>query len=145
MKAVLFHSLRRLSLLLSFIFVAASLCAAQGRPEVLKVDPPNWWAGHSINPVRLLIRGRGLEGARVEAISFTPATATGSREVGITTGLVRANERGTYLFLDVYVEPTARPGKRNIRLAQPARRDRLRLRDFSPTRTRGSLSGLYDR
>jgi neopullulanase len=109
-------SLGRLSLALSFVCLTAALCAAQGNPEVLKVDPPNWWAGHSINPVRLLIRGRGLEGAHVEAVSFTPATSTGGREVGITTGLVRANERGTYLFLDVHVEPGARPGRRMIRL-----------------------------
>jgi glycosidase len=110
------RALVRLALLLSFACLAATLCAAQGRPEVLKVDPPNWWANHSVNPVRLLIRGRGLEGARVEAVSFTPATATGNREVGIRTGLIRSNERGTYLFLDVHVEPGARPGRRMIRL-----------------------------
>ncbi|MDQ3806472.1 MAG: hypothetical protein M3416_21900, partial [Acidobacteriota bacterium] len=62
-----------------------------------KVEPPSWWAGHSINPVRLLVRGRGLDGARVEAVSFQPAGAAGVGEVGIRTGLVRANERGTYL------------------------------------------------
>src|SRR3712207_7854741 len=44
-------------------------------PQVLKVEPPNWWAGHSINPVRLLIRGTNLNGARVEAVSFQPTNA----------------------------------------------------------------------
>ena len=106
----------RATLALTFIIFAAAFCAAQAKPEVLKVDPPNWWAGHSINPVRLLIRGRDLDGARVEAVSFTPATSTGNGDVGIRTGLVRANERGTYLFLDVHVEPNARPGRRMIRL-----------------------------
>jgi neopullulanase len=106
----------RLALALTLVCLAATLCAAQGRPEVLKVEPPNWWAGHSVNPVRLLVRGRGLDGARVEAVSFTPATSAGGAGVGIRTGLVRSNERGTYLFLDVYVEPGARPGRRNIRL-----------------------------
>src|ERR1022692_2936277 len=60
------------------------LCAAAGLiaapPEVTKVEPPNWWIGHSINPeppnwwighsinpVRLLIRGRHLESARAVA------------------------------------------------------------------------------
>ena len=42
--------------------MVASLAAAQG-PTVTKVEPPNWWAGHSINPVRLLIRGANLGGA----------------------------------------------------------------------------------
>ncbi|HEY9282018.1 MAG TPA: alpha-amylase family glycosyl hydrolase, partial [Pyrinomonadaceae bacterium] len=34
-------------------------------------------------------------------------------------GLLRVNERGTYLFLDVHVEPNARPGRRGIRLRTP--------------------------
>lgn len=34
-------------------------------PQVVKVEPPNWWAGHSLNPVRLLARGANLHGARV--------------------------------------------------------------------------------
>jgi hypothetical protein len=53
----------RLALLL--LCVAPALIAAP--PEVTKVEPPNWWIGHSINPVRLLIRGRNLEGARAVA------------------------------------------------------------------------------
>ncbi len=48
-----------------FLVAAAQLWAAP--PEVTKVEPPNWWIGHSINPVRLLIRGRNLEGARAAA------------------------------------------------------------------------------
>ncbi|HEX5706651.1 MAG TPA: alpha-amylase family glycosyl hydrolase [Pyrinomonadaceae bacterium] len=111
------RSLRRL-LVAALIFVsAASAASAQGRPEVTKVEPPSWWAGHSINPVRLLLRGQNLQGARVEAVSHTPGSALGvGGGVGIRTGLVRTNERGTYLFLDVFVEPDARPGRRSIRL-----------------------------
>ena len=40
--------------------------AAAQRPVIEKVDPPNWWAGHSVNPVRLLIHGLHLAGARFE-------------------------------------------------------------------------------
>src|SRR5215218_8669570 len=45
--------------------LAAGAAAAQP-PVIEKVEPPNWWADHSINPVRLLIRGRNLGGARLE-------------------------------------------------------------------------------
>ncbi len=31
------------------------------------MEPPHWWVGHSINPVRLLIRGSGLASATVKA------------------------------------------------------------------------------
>ena len=39
---------------------------AQGEssgPVVMKVDPPAWWPGHAINPVRLLVRGSNFRGA----------------------------------------------------------------------------------
>ncbi|HYE71727.1 MAG TPA: cyclomaltodextrinase N-terminal domain-containing protein, partial [Blastocatellia bacterium] len=56
--------------------LAVCLVAAQAKqtvqstaPEVLKVEPPNWWANHSINPVRLLIRGSKLRSARISSTS----------------------------------------------------------------------------
>jgi neopullulanase len=110
------------ALLLCALCALCCAAASAQTPQVTKVEPPNWWAGHSINPVRLLVRGRDLGGARVEAVSHQPAsalTAGAPGETGIRTGLVRANERGTYLFLDVHVEPNARPGRRRIRLRTP--------------------------
>ena len=101
------------------VVVFGGVCVAQVPPVVEKVEPPSWWAGHSINPVRVLVRGRNLYGARVEAVGLAPATAAGAGDVGLRTGLVRVNERGTYLFLDVFVEPNARPGRRTIRLRGP--------------------------
>src|SRR5437588_928678 len=94
----------RLALLISFLLMTVSVCAAQA-PSVEKVEPPSWWAGHSVNPVRVLVRGKNLSGARVEAVGG-----------GIRTGLVRVNERGTYLFVDVSIEPNARPGVRQLRI-----------------------------
>jgi glycosidase len=88
-----------------FVCGAAAVCAAQAPPSVEKVEPPNWWIGHSINPVRVLVRGKNLGGARVEAVGQ-----------GIKTGLVRVNERGTYLFVDVYINADARPGARQLRI-----------------------------
>ncbi|MBA3242313.1 MAG: cyclomaltodextrinase N-terminal domain-containing protein, partial [Acidobacteria bacterium] len=91
---------------MSFLLLAAGVCAAQGGPEVLKVEPPSWWAGHSINPVRVMLRGRNLHGARVEAVG-----------AGLKTGLTRVNESGTYLFVDVLIEPNAAPGARRLRVS----------------------------
>jgi glycosidase len=75
--------------------------ASAAPPEVLKVEPPSWWPGHSIDPVRLLVRGRNLAGAEV--------TSTGP---GLTAGLVRVNPAGTYLFVDVAIDGKAAPGPR---------------------------------
>lgn len=81
-------------------------CHAQGVPEVVKVDPPSWWAGSSVNPVRLLIRGTNLKGALVQVVG------RGLRVVGAP----KTNERGTYLFVDVATAPQARPGPRQLRI-----------------------------
>lgn len=75
-----------------------AIAAAQA-PEVTKVEPPSWWANHTINPVRLLIRGTNLTGARVQATR--PQTLVSA---------VRVNPNGTYLFVDVRIKPSAMPG-----------------------------------
>ena len=89
------------------------LCAASGliaappevAPEVTKVEPPSWWIGHSINPVRLLIRGRHLEGAR--AVADVP---------DLEIGLTRVNAAGTYAFVDVSIARNTTPGPHPLRL-----------------------------
>ena len=75
---------------------AAGARAAEA-PVVEKVDPPNWWAGHSINPVRVLVRGKHLAGARFAC----PRLACGN---------VKVNAAGSYVFVDVTVPRAARPG-----------------------------------
>src|SRR5690349_15561869 len=87
------------------LLASALICVAQNAPAVLKVEPPNWWVGHSINPVRVLIRGQHLTGARVEAVGE-----------GVKTGLTRINAAGTYLFVDVVIDPNAKAGRRNLRI-----------------------------
>ena len=64
-KSVTMRSVEVRRTTLLFLCVTAVLTAAP--PEVTKVEPPSWWIGHSINPVRVLIRGRNLEGARAVA------------------------------------------------------------------------------
>lgn len=87
-------------------FGAAYRCVAQTAPEVLKVEPPTWWAGSSLNPVRLMIRGTNLKDAKVAV------TGSGVRIVG----LPKTNERGTYLFVDVNIAAGAKPGPRQFRI-----------------------------
>jgi glycosidase len=89
---------------LHFIFALACLAAsahAQNAPapSVSKVEPPSWWAAHTINPVRLLVRGANLHGARIT-----------STHRGIETSAVVVNPAGTYVFLSVHISPNAAPG-----------------------------------
>jgi glycosidase len=68
-------------------------------PVVIKVEPPSWWAAHTVNPVRLLVRGANLHGARVAA------TRRGTEASGVVV-----NPAGTYVFLNVHISPDAAPG-----------------------------------
>lgn len=99
----------RLLLTFAFVCAAASVCAAQKLPSVTKVEPPSWWVSHSINPVRVMLRGQNLSGARVEAVGQ-----------GISTGLVRVNDAGTYLFVDIHIGRGAKPGRYLLRVTTVA-------------------------
>ena len=77
-------------------------------PEVLKIEPPNWWAGHSLNPIRLLIRGRRLADAQVAASG-----------AGLKMGQASVNAAGTFLFVDITIDPEATPGERTLEIVTP--------------------------
>ena len=83
---------------LRFILPLLSAALCFSAPAVVKVEPPNWWINHSLNPVRLLIHGSGLQGARVTATR------------GLRAGRVWVNDTGTYLFVDVNIPRGAASG-----------------------------------
>ncbi len=61
-------------------------------PAVTSVEPPNWWMGLSVKPLRVLIHGSGFAGARLVPMTH-----------GTTVGRVQVSASGTYLFADVNV------------------------------------------
>jgi hypothetical protein len=124
-------SLTRLLLALSFSCCAAAVCAAQGAPTVSKVEPPNWWAGHSVNPVRVLVRGTNLHGARVAADG-----------AGVRAGLVRVNQQGTYLFVDLHIEADAAPGRRTLRVVANGATARAPFDLVEPLPRQGRFQGF---
>ncbi|MFA6091624.1 MAG: alpha-amylase family glycosyl hydrolase [Elusimicrobiota bacterium] len=94
-------------------------------PQVLKVDPPHWWVGHSLNPVRLLIRGRNLQNAQVR-----------SNSSDLEFGPAKANARGTYLFVDVRIAPNAPAGRRVLDVRTSAGRTEVLFELFEPLKGR---------
>src|ERR1051325_5146704 len=78
----------------------ATALAQENTPQIEKVDPPSWWANHSINPVRLLVRGRDLQRVSVRASEGAPFEVSGQT----------VNSAGTYVFVNLRISPTARPG-----------------------------------
>jgi len=76
-----------------------------GAPLVTKVEPPSWWARHTVNPIRLLLRGKNLAGARIRSLDQT-----------IKASEIIVNANGTYAFVNVNISPTAKPGSHNLLL-----------------------------
>lgn len=100
----------RSSLPLVVLGMLATLAAAPLRaqaPAVQKVEPPTWWAGHSIDPVRLLVRGENLGGA----------TVTCPR---VRCTVARVSDSGRHAFVDVTIPRTASPGSYPITLRTAA-------------------------
>jgi len=91
---------------LAVLFCGVSSAIAQ-TPEILKVEPPSWWIGSSLNPVRVLIRGRNLRGALVQAVG------SGFSVVGAP----KINQSGSYLFVDLAILPNARTGERTLKIS----------------------------
>ncbi|HEY8411575.1 MAG TPA: 4-alpha-glucanotransferase, partial [Pyrinomonadaceae bacterium] len=77
-----------------------SVCVAAQVPQVIKVDPPSWWTGSSLNPVRLLIRGRNFRNAQLKSPS-----------ADLRLSNVSLNANSTYIFADLHISPTTKPGK----------------------------------
>jgi glycosidase len=119
-------------LITAAVVIAAAVSSNAQRPQVLKVEPPSWWTGSSLNPVRLLIRGNGLQGARVRS------AGAGVRVVGAP----RTNERGTYLFVDIAIAPQARAGIRELEITTTGGVTRAPFEVLPGLRRRGRFQGF---
>lgn len=109
--------------------LASALASAQ-TPVVSKVEPPNWWAHHSINPVRLLIRGQHLAGARLAC----PAA--------LRCGATTVNAAGSYVFADVSVPATTKAGAYPITVRTSAGETRFDFTVSAPLPKAGRFAGF---
>jgi glycosidase len=95
-------TISRVGTAIAACMLAATTAVAQA-PTFEKAEPPNWWAGHSINPVRVLVRGQNLTGARAQCSRVTCAVA-------------KVNAAGTYAFVDVTIPAGTAAGSYPISL-----------------------------
>lgn len=90
-------------LALSIVTIVQAGPAPTVAPSVGAVEPPNWFAGHPMRSIQLLVRGAGLRGATL--VSRTPHISVERQTV---------NERGTYLIARVTIAAGARPGPADL-------------------------------
>jgi len=109
--------------------LVGSALAAQPAPVVEKVEPPNWWAGSSVNPVRVLIRGQNLAGARFNCRRVSCSGA-------------RVSAAGTYAFVDVTIPPTLTAGTYPLVLSTASGSTRVPFSIAAPLARRGRFQGF---
>lgn len=112
--------------------VLAAADSTQAQPAVSRVEPPSWWTGSTLNPVRLLISGKNLKGARVQAVG------TGLRIARPPS----INPSGTHLFVNVAIAPTARAGERELRIVTPQGSTSARFEVLAPLNRNGRFQGF---
>src|ERR1700756_5722208 len=99
-------------------------------PTVNKVEPPNWWSDHTVNPIRLLIRGTALAGATVEAAA------------GFVASDVSVNASGTYLLCDLQIPAAVKPGSYRITIRTPQGATTAPFRIETPLTAGGRFQGF---
>lgn len=107
-----------------------SLTVLAQAPEILKVDPPSWWTRSTVNPVRLMIHGRNLQDARVNV-----------QELRIIN-IPKISERGTYIFVDVFIPPNTRPAPRSISVTTPRGSASSSFEVLAPLNRTGRFQGF---
>ena len=114
------------------LFAAMITAFSQTAPEIFKIDPPSWWTRSSVNPVRLVVRGKNLQGARVQILG------SGLR----ITSSPKTNDRGTYLFVDLAIAPGANPGPRQLRITTAGGTTQAAFEILGPLSRAGRFQGF---
>ena len=104
---------------------------AQNAPTVSKIEPPNWWANHSINPVRLLVRGENFQNAKIT-----------SKNSALKVSNVRVNSRGDYLFFDVEIAKNAKPAKYDFEVSTEKGKTIVPFEILAPLDSKTNFQGI---
>ena len=113
------------------ICAVCALSASAQAPQIVKLDPPGWWTRSFANPVRLLIHGGNFQNAQVRVVG-----------PGLRLGTPSINERGTYIFVDLFIAPNTPPGQRSITVTTPSGSARAFFKVLAPLNPAGRFQGF---
>ncbi|MGQ0540905.1 MAG: alpha-amylase family glycosyl hydrolase [Blastocatellia bacterium] len=122
-----------------FTFASLRLCGlilfistvVPAQPSVEKIDPPNWWTQSTINPVRVLIRGKNLTGARIE-----------TNNPGITASNFKTSSNGNYLFGDLRIAENVSVGNYTLKITTASGTTSAPFGIFAPQQRLGNYQGF---
>lgn len=118
-----------LLLLAGVLASAPAQSVAAQAPVVTKVDPPSWWPTSTLSPVRLMIRGQHLAGARLECARLRCTN-------------VAVNAAGTYVFADVEIPRAASVGRYPLRVVTAHGSAEANFELFARVDAAGSYQGF---
>jgi len=104
---------------------------AVAAPKVDKVEPPNWWTPHTLNPIQLLLSGSDLSGAVVTTTSK-----------GFKIDVRRISENGHYLFAYLDIGKDARPGTHRFQVKSPSGTTEFNFTLDRPLDAKGRFQGF---
>ena len=106
-------------------------CSAQSAsaPTVDRVEPPNWWTGSTVNPLRVLLHGSGLAGAQVQGGD------------GLKVSNIKVTDGGHYLFADVSIDSGAALGVRTLTVTTAQGATHARFEVDKPLPAAGRFQG----
>lgn len=118
-----------LSIILCFLTVISAF--ANNSPTVSKIEPPNWWANHTINPVRLLVRGENFQNAKVTSANKL-----------LKISNIRVNSRADYLFFDVTIAPDTSPAKYEFEVSTANGKTKIPFEILAPLDKKTNFQGI---
>jgi glycosidase len=93
-----------------FLLFVTSICFAQSN-NAYKIYPTNWWAGMKLNKIQLMVHGDKIA-------DHFPMIKMGPKGMKLATGVsllaINHVENPNYIFLDIVIDATAKPGKFNF-------------------------------
>jgi neopullulanase len=111
------------------LFVSAAFAGAA--PVVTKVDPPNWWVPHTLNPIQVLLTGKELNGATV---------TTAAKGFQIETRYISTN--GHYLFVYLDIGKQVKPGEYHFQVRSASGTGEFVWRLDHPLGAQGRFQGF---
>ncbi len=119
------------SLRLCGIFLLLGFAATAQSLTVEKIEPPSWWVGSTINPVRVLIKGRNLAGSTIETNS-----------PGITASNFKTSTNGNYLFADLKIAENVAVGNYTLKITSASGTTNAQFGIFAQQPRLGNYQGF---
>ncbi|MFP2995753.1 glycoside hydrolase family 13 protein [Spongiivirga sp. MCCC 1A20706] len=82
-----------------FVFLMILCSTNSTNAQIDRIEPPNWWVGFKNDKLQLLVKGDAISGA-VPSISYK----------GVTIEKVSTANSPNYLFIDLKISSSAKPG-----------------------------------